>query len=917
MARRAGPCAEAYLAKLIRAGFKVAVCEQLEDPAEARKRGSKAVVHRDVVRVVTPGTLTEDSLLDARGANRLAAVAVRDGPGGGGRGRAVDRRGRVPGAVSLEDLGARPWPRSARRRSWSPTACSPTRRSRRRSKARAASSSPAPGAGRARRRAEARVEAALRRRHAGRLRRLRGGRGLGAGPDRRLSGDHPGRQDARPVAAAPRRRDRLHGHRPGHPRRAWRSTAPSAASARARCWPASTAPSPRAARGLLAERLARPLLDPAAIDARLDAVDWLLERRDLRRDLREALQAPRPTSPAPSRAWRSAAAARATSAACATACRSARRVAGLFAPDPRSADRPAAPRSPPPSTALIPAPDLGRLLADSDRGPGRRAAASGPRRRLRRRRLRPELDAGPRACATTAAGSSPSSRPAPSPRAACRSRSATTPSSAISSRPAPRPPNRCCAPPANAPSSTARPWPIRSASPPSNCPNWTRRSAQAGRPRAGHRGRDLRGLARRRRSALAEPLQAVAEAAGRTGRPRRPRRMGRGGRRRPPRRRRHHLLSRSSAGRHPVVEAAVQGAGRALHAQQLPAGRRRAPAAPRLSIVTGPNMAGKSTFLRQNALLVVLAQAGAFVPARAMRLGVVDRLFSRVGAGDDLARGRSTFMTEMVETAAILTQATERSFVVLDEIGRGTATYDGLAIAWACAEALHETQPRPHPVRHPLSRAGRAGDAAGPRLQPVHGGQGVERRPGLPARGGARRRRPQLRRPGRQTGRRARRRRRPRPRGAGPAGGREERRRPASTTCPCSPSPNRAPPPRSSAVEDALGAIEPDELSPREALEALYSAQGSGPPVTTAPDDRLIEAASAPDVRKAVADVLRESFDAAARESRPPSRRRRRRRRGGPALFRRRRRAADHPVATSPPRPSIPPPIRPRPSGSA
>jgi len=87
----------------------------------------------------------------------------------------------------------------------------------------------------------------------------------------------------------------------------------------------------------------------------------------------------------------------------------------------------------------------------------------------------------------------------------------------------------------------------------------------------------------------------------------------------------------------------------------------------------------------------VLAQAGCFVPAKRLRLGVVDRLFSRVGAGDDLARGRSTFMAEMVETAAILTQATPRSFVILDEIGRGTATYDGLAIAWACAEALHET----------------------------------------------------------------------------------------------------------------------------------------------------------------------------------------------------------------------------------
>jgi DNA mismatch repair protein MutS len=153
------------------------------------------------------------------------------------------------------------------------------------------------------------------------------------------------------------------------------------------------------------------------------------------------------------------------------------------------------------------------------------------------------------------------------------------------------------------------------------------------------------------------------------------------------------LVFEVQAGRHPVVEAAVRRAGDPftpndcrLDGSPLPGS-----ACPRLSIVTGPNMAGKSTFLRQNALLVVLAQAGCFVPARAMRLGVVDRLFSRVGAGDDLARGRSTFMMEMVETAAILTQATPHSFVVLDEIGRGTATYDGLAIAWACAEALHET----------------------------------------------------------------------------------------------------------------------------------------------------------------------------------------------------------------------------------
>ncbi len=112
-------------------------------------------------------------------------------------------------------------------------------------------------------------------------------------------------------------------------------------------------------------------------------------------------------------------------------------------------------------------------------------------------------------------------------------------------------------------------------------------------------------------------------------------------------------------------------------------------------LVTGPNMAGKSTFLRQNALIVVLAQMGSFVPARSAHIGVVDRLFSRVGASDDLARGRSTFMVEMVETAAILNQATSRSLVILDEIGRGTATFDGLSIAWATVEYLHDkTQAR-------------------------------------------------------------------------------------------------------------------------------------------------------------------------------------------------------------------------------
>jgi DNA mismatch repair protein MutS len=139
-----------------------------------------------------------------------------------------------------------------------------------------------------------------------------------------------------------------------------------------------------------------------------------------------------------------------------------------------------------------------------------------------------------------------------------------------------------------------------------------------------------------------------------------------------------------TGGRHPVVEAALAKAGERFVANDCALG-----ADDRLWLIGGPNMGGKSTFLRQNALIVLLAQAGCFVPALSAHVGLVDRLFSRVGAADNLARGRSTFMVEMVETAAILAQATSRSFVILDEVGRGTSTYDGLALAWAVAEAVH------------------------------------------------------------------------------------------------------------------------------------------------------------------------------------------------------------------------------------
>ncbi|HEX7942652.1 MAG TPA: hypothetical protein VF488_12645, partial [Gemmatimonadaceae bacterium] len=144
--------------------------------------------------------------------------------------------------------------------------------------------------------------------------------------------------------------------------------------------------------------------------------------------------------------------------------------------------------------------------------------------------------------------------------------------------------------------------------------------------------------------------------------------------------------------RHPVVERRTAGAGEAYVANDISLNGTSC----QLVVLTGPNMGGKSTYLRQTALLCVMAQAGSFVPAREAKLSLVDRIFARVGASDNIARGHSTFMVEMQETANILHSATSRSLVVLDEIGRGTATFDGLSIAWAVAEHL-ATNPKVRP----------------------------------------------------------------------------------------------------------------------------------------------------------------------------------------------------------------------------
>ena len=151
----------------------------------------------------------------------------------------------------------------------------------------------------------------------------------------------------------------------------------------------------------------------------------------------------------------------------------------------------------------------------------------------------------------------------------------------------------------------------------------------------------------------------------------------------------HSSVLEIRGGRHPVVEESLkEDGGQSFVANDCQLADLNE--GPRIRLVTGPNMAGKSTYLRQNALIVLLAQAGSFVPAAAAHIGLVSQLFSRVGASDELAKGRSTFMVEMVETATILHQAGPKALVILDEIGRGTATYDGLSIAWATLEHLHE-----------------------------------------------------------------------------------------------------------------------------------------------------------------------------------------------------------------------------------
>ena len=673
--------AEAYLAKLIRAGFKVAVVDQMEDPAEAKRRGSKAVVRRELTRVVTPGTLTEDGLLDARGANRLAAVALRAGQAAVASVELstgeVECLTLSPSAVASALAALQPseillpdrlFPEFGEAAKAAGGLIEPM-----------ASALAEPAA------AEARVkrlygvatldgfgalsgaEVAALGLIAAHLEVTQAGRALSLRPPRRAG-------EAEFMAIDPATRvsleiDRtLSGQRDGSLLAAIDRTV-TAAGAR-----------------LLAARLSRPLLSPVAIDRRLDAVAWFVEATASRRDLRARLKAAGDMARALARL---------------TLGRGGPRDFGTLRDGLAAGAAIAAEQAAHPDPLVRPPDEIAAALAALD--PARQSGLEAFRRTLAAG-LGPDLPAQARDGGFVAAGVSRDLDETRALRddsrkvvAALESQLGVESGVAIKIRhngvfgyfvetnakqaeALLRPPLSGLFIHRQTLANQVRFTTVELA------------DLDARISRAADRALALElevfdGWRERARSLAAE-IQAAAEALAvldvaaalaewaKEADAVRPQIDG-------------DLVFEARGARHPVVEAAVRRAGEAFTPNDCAldgAGE----AASRLAIVTGPNMAGKSTFLRQNALLAILAQAGAFVPARSLRLGVVDRLFSRVGAGDDLARGRSTFMAEMVETAAILTQATGRSFVILDEIGRGTATWDGIAIAWACAEALHD-----------------------------------------------------------------------------------------------------------------------------------------------------------------------------------------------------------------------------------
>jgi DNA mismatch repair protein MutS len=672
--------AEPYLLKLIRAGHRVAVVEQMEDPAEAKKRGAKAVVKREVVRVVTPGTLTDEALLDARTPNRLAAFAAY-GEGAALAWADVSTGALEVGPVAFEALADRL------------AALNPSELLAAEADAERPSLKAALGECRAALtvRPGARADPRVGERRAKAIFEVVTLDGFAAfGPPELaalgllLDYIELTQAGAAPRLSPPRRVEAGASMAIDPATRVSLEIERSSRGAREGSLLAAVDRTVTAAGGrLLAERLSAPLTDPAAIAVRHDAVAWFLDDRWRREAVRKELKGAGDLARAAQRLALGRGGPRDLAALRDALSAGDRAGARAHGPGEVAPEETAAAAA---ALSLAAAPELALLALDLEKAlavelpilarDGGFIAAGYDRALDDARALRDDsrrVIAGLQEAYAKEAGLPLKVRH----NSVLGYHIDATAKQAES----------LMAPPLNArfihrqtTANTVRFTTTELA----ELDARIARAAEEALARElalfkafADRAASLAPAIRRAAEALAvlDVAAGAAEWAAEVDAVR-------------PEVDRSAVLIAEGA-RHPVVEAALRREGKGFTANDVRLDADGA-AGPRLMIVTGPNMAGKSTYLRQVALLAILAQAGLYVPARRLRLGVADRVFSRVGASDDLARGRSTFMMEMVETAAILHQAGPRAIVILDEIGRGTATFDGLAIAWAVAEHLHE-----------------------------------------------------------------------------------------------------------------------------------------------------------------------------------------------------------------------------------
>jgi DNA mismatch repair protein MutS len=665
---------EAYLSRLIRQGFKVAVCEQIEDPAEAKKRGAKSVVERAVVRVITPGTLTEDSLLDARSHNYLAAVAEAQGelalawldlstadfatqPVLPSQLAAALAR-LAPGELLLPDRLLAREPLKVALEDWSSVL------------------TPLPSARFDSDNARKRLQSAF---NVAALESFGSfSRAEVAACGALLDYVELTQAGKRP-ALAPPRRERADGTMEIDP--ATRRNLELVRSLDGRRDGTLLATIDRTLTGpgarLLAEHIAAPLTDRAAIERRLDLVQLFVERPTMRERVREALK----RTPDVERALTRLSVGRGGPrdlAALRDGLDSAEALAAMLGAEPEALAPPPAPLGEILAACSNHRPLIEALAAALADEPPLFARDGGFIRTGYRAELDEQRTLRDDSRKTVAALEAKYRASTGVATLKIRHNNMIGYHIEVSATHADKLDLVALGFARRQSMSNATRF---------NTPELADLETRIGRAAdqalalelamfeqlaAGVLAVSTAVAAAGRALAALDVAAALAELAT-SGHYTRP------------------VLSDEPAfvlkgGRHPVVEAALLrqgGSGFVPNDCDLGAERR-------LWLLTGPNMAGKSTFLRQNALIAVMAQAGSFVPAEAATIGIVDRLFSRVGAADDLARGRSTFMVEMVETAAILNQATARSLVILDEIGRGTATFDGLSIAWATLEHLHD-----------------------------------------------------------------------------------------------------------------------------------------------------------------------------------------------------------------------------------